>query len=90
MGIPGMYRFVQNYNDSQYVAPDGTIGTVIKTGLPNKNGNNHLFLDFNGGIYTAFNVNKCTTIESLINNTLGYLDLLIQIYDLPSDTHLNG
>lgn len=86
MGIPGMYRFVQNYNDSQYVAPDGTIGTVIKTGLPNKNGNNHLFLDFNGGIYTAFNVNKCTTIESLINNTLGYLDLLIQIYDLPSDT----
>ena len=93
MGIPGMYRFIEKYNDVKYVSENGIIGTVIKSGLPIENEyepitktkvpmnmNEHLFLDFNGGIYTAFHNNQCTSITSLINNTIGYFDLLISLY----------
>ena len=93
MGIPGMYRFIEKYNDVKYVSENGVIGTVIKSGLPTENEyepvtkttvpmnmNEHLFLDFNGGIYTAFHNNQCTTVTSLINNTIGYFDLLISLY----------
>ena len=37
MGIHGMYRFIEKYNDVKYVSENGIIGAVIKSGLPIEN-----------------------------------------------------
>jgi len=92
MGVPKMYYFLQKYNDSTIVDENGIVGTVIKTGLPEiqeyeeitdthapMDIQNHLFLDFNGGIYTAFNRSNCTTNSTLIDGSIEYLDTLIKL-----------
>ena len=72
MGVPKLFNFIKKYNNPEYISVDGTVGTIIKNRLPipidyepitdtytTLNPNDNLFLDFNGGIYTALNENKC-------------------------------
>lgn len=75
MGIPGFFGFIRKYND--HTTDDGKI---IKNKLTSTiNTKTHLFLDFNGGIYTAYHKNKVKDTSSLILNTIGYLDSLVSI-----------
>jgi len=39
----------------------------------------HLFLDFNGGIYTALHKNDVKDVPAFIINIIGYLDILVSV-----------
>ena len=69
MGIPGFFGFIRKYNQN---------GQIIKDTLPFPNCS--LFLDFNGAIYTAYYKYKHKSIDSIINNILNYLDILVKIH----------
>ena len=75
MGIPGFFGFIRKYND-QTTDDEKIIKNKIDE---NENTSSHLFLDFNGGIYTAYHKNKVKTTSALILNTIGYLDSLVKI-----------
>lgn len=89
MGIPGFFSFLKKYNN---IANDDLDDNFIKTHLVKQDEtisdyNYHLFLDFNGAIYTAYYSKTIKTEEALINNTIGYLDTMVSIYkDYPLST----
>ena len=69
MGIPGFFGFIRKYNQN---------GEIIKATLPFPKCS--LFLDFNGAIYTAYYKYKHKSMDSIINNVLNYLDILVKIH----------
>ena len=73
MGIPGFFGFIRKYHKPD--AGDNIIKTEFAEEFQNTT-KKHLFLDFNGGIYTVYNKYKeeIKTNEALINNVLAYLD----------------
>jgi 5'-3' exonuclease len=88
MGIPGFFKLIRKYNviydhEGNEVSR-GMGGNIIKISIPEEHNGvatkQHLFLDFNGGIYTAYHKNNVKTEEALIVNVLGYLDTLVSIY----------
>ena len=89
MGIPGFFSFLKKYNN---IANDDLDDNFIKKHLVKQDEtisdyNYHLFLDFNGAIYTAYDSKTIKTEEALINNTIGYLDTIVSIYkDYPLST----
>lgn len=83
MGIPGFFGFLKKYNniyndniDDNFIRPN-----IVKTDQILNDFDFHLFLDFNGAIYTAYYSKTIKTEEALIANVLGYLDLLVSIYN---------
>lgn len=88
MGIPGFFGFIKKYNDHYDIKIIKKCIEELKTNLDeNKeeivvdtNFHKHLFLDFNGAIYTAYHKNKVDTIDALVANTIGYLDVLCSIH----------
>jgi 5'-3' exoribonuclease 1 len=67
MGIPGFFGFIKKNK------------TIIQAKLEPTT-RQHLFLDFNGTVYTVLKKNTITTEESLIINVLAYLDTITRIY----------
>ena len=70
MGVPGLFAsLVKNYNkqDSKIIKQS------IDNDLPN-----HLYLDFNGGIYQVLR-DEIKTEETLIIHTIDYLEKLCKI-----------
>ena len=88
MGIPGFFGFIKKYNDSYNIKiikkSIDELKTNYKEGkeldIKSRDFDKHLFLDFNGAIYTAYHKNKVETIDALIVNTIGYLDILCSIH----------
>lgn len=78
MGIPGFFGFISKYND-RATDEQKIIKKTITQLEGNPNGRVHLFLDFNGAVYTALHKSNAKTEESLLENTIGYLDVLISI-----------
>lgn len=94
MGIPGFFSFIRKYNNPSDTK-NSIIKTKLTTILENEEDNqqqpdepinitdiqinNHLFLDFNGAIYTALHKNDVKDIPAFINNVIGYLDILVSI-----------
>lgn len=83
MGIPGFFSFLKKYNniynddiDDNFIRPH-----IVKSDQCIDDLYFHLFLDFNGAIYTAYYSKTIKTEKALIANVLGYLDLLVSIYD---------
>lgn len=83
MGIPGFFSFLKKYNniyndniDDNFIRPH-----IVKRDECLADFYFHLFLDFNGAIYTAYYSKTIKTEEALIANVLGYLDLIVSIYD---------
>ena len=73
MGIPGFFAFIKKHK--------GIIkASIVSPESPELK--QHLFLDFNGAIYTVLkdNASSIKTQESLIINVLGYLDTLARVY----------
>ena len=79
MGIPGFFGFIRKYHKPD--AGDNIIKTEFTEEFQNIT-KKHLFLDFNGGIYTVYNKYKheIKTNDALINNVLSYLDTLRNIH----------
>lgn len=67
MGIPGFFGFIRKHKD------------IIRAKLDDA-ARQHLFLDFNGTIYTVLKKNTINTEDALIVNVLGYLDTITRIY----------
>ena len=71
MGVPGLFsNLIREYQKNE----------VIKKIIPNDDPN-HLYLDFNCAIYTAFNANiiGIKTEEALILHTIEYLETLCRV-----------
>ena len=95
MGIPGFFAFLKKYNNSgnssnrNHGSCANLDNNFIKTSIVKQNEiyndfNYHLFLDFNGAIYTAYYTKNIKTESALIIHTIAYLDTLVSIYT--SDT----
>ena len=102
MGIPGFFSFIRKYNNPSDTK-NSIIKTKLTTILENEEDNqqqpdepinttdiqinNHLFLDFNGAIYTALHKNDVKDIPAFINNVIGYLDILVSINKINTITN---
>lgn len=73
MGIPGLFSYLEKYNND-----DDTCSTIKKQ-LHNNISEINLFLDFNGAIYQNIKP-ELKTYDSLIIYTLKYLDDLVRLY----------
>ena len=70
MGVPGLFAsLVKNYNKQD--------SKIIKQSIDNELPN-HLYLDFNGGIYQVLR-DEIKTEETLIIHTIDYLETLCKI-----------
>lgn len=67
MGIPGFFGFIKKHKE------------IIRAKLDDA-ARQHLFLDFNGAIYTVLKKNTINTEDALIINVLAYLDTITHIY----------
>jgi 5'-3' exoribonuclease 1 len=67
MGIPGFFSYIKKHN------------SIIKNKLEDIS-RRHLFLDFNGAIYTVLKKHNIKTQNALITNVLGYLDTMVRLY----------
>ena len=73
MGVPGLFSsIVKNYNNT-----DDKERKIIKQSIDNDLPN-HLYLDFNGGIYQVLR-DEIKTEETLIIHTIDYLETLCNI-----------